>query len=286
MRMTLEKQHQRHHLCRGRSKRNIRSLRQKKRNYLRNRQENQTRDVESLIAKSKRKRFNDRNFKEQAEPSFTEPSFAHIQIPMRKLLPAAIAVGIAMAAAPSAHAAPDCQAASFSFTACSGSYELGRGQNDVTNGGANNLATQQLIDSEAFGSGTWDFGAKYDGNTTGNNHEGFSVSGLGSTAGSFGFSDIDLATTDLAISLKSAKGYSLYYFEAGSITDASSIAWDTAGTSTNRKGKAQALSHISYYTRITSIPAVKQVQKVPEPAAMSGLLAIGFAAALRKKRAA
>ena len=206
---------------------------------------------------------------------------------MKKLLPAAaIAIGLTIAAAPAAQAAPDCEAASFSFTACSGSYTLSGGQNDVTNGGANNLATQQLNDENLFGDLDWSFGAKYDGNTSGANNEGFSVDGLGSTSGTFSFSDIDLATTDLAISLKSAKGYSLYYIEAGSISDASDIAWDTAGTSTNRKGKAQALSHISYYTRISAItPEVeKRLKKVPEPAAMSGLLAVGMAAALRKKR--
>lgn len=198
---------------------------------------------------------------------------------------AAIALGLAISAAP-AHAAPDCDAASFSFTSCSGSYTLGGGQNDVTDGGADNIATQYLNNDDLFGEQDWDFGAKFDGSTSGNNAEGMTVEGLGSTSGTFGFSDIDLATTDVAISLKSAKGFSLYYFEAGSIDDPTDIAWDTAGTKTNRKGKAQALSHISYYTRVSAItPEVEsRLKKVPEPAAMSGLIAVGMAAALRKKR--
>lgn len=198
---------------------------------------------------------------------------------------AAIALGLAISAAP-AHAAPDCKAASFSFTSCSGSYTLGGGQNDVTDGGADNIATQYLNNDDLFGGQDWDFGAKFDGSTSGANTEGLTVEGLGSTSGTFSFADIDLATTDLAVSLKSAKGFSLYFFEAGSITDPSEIAWDTAGTSTNRKGKAQALSHFSYYTRISAItPEVeKQLKRVPEPAAMSGLLAVGMAAALRKRR--
>ncbi len=206
---------------------------------------------------------------------------------MKNLLPAAaIAIGIAISAAPAAHAAPDCEAASFSFTSCSGSYTLGGGQNDVTDGGADNLATQQLNDNDLFGDGDWLFGAKYDGNTSGSNNEGFSVDGLGSTSGTFSFANMDWETTEVAISLKSAKGYSLYYLTESDLDDNGELAWDTAGTSTNRKGKAQALSHISYFTRIETIAPVveNQIRKVPEPAAMSGLLAVGMAAALRKRR--
>lgn len=196
---------------------------------------------------------------------------------------AAIAASIAVSffAASAAQAAPDCEAASFTFSSCAGSYTLGRGQNDVTNGGANDLATQLLNDDDIFGALDWTFGAKYDGKRSGDASTGFSVAGLNQTSGSFGFSNIDLATTDLAVSLKSAQGFSLYYFAAGTIADASAIAWDTAGTSTNSKGTAQALSHLSYYTRIAKPPTVA---KVPEPAAMAGLLAVGMAAVLQRRR--
>ena len=206
---------------------------------------------------------------------------------MKKLISfAALAVttAISVSTATAAQAAPDCAAANFSYTECSGSYTLGGGQNDVTDGGEDNIATQMLNGDDLFGTEDWNFGAKYDGSTSGANNEGLSVDGLGSTSGTFSFSDIDLATTDLAISLKSAKGFSLYYIEAGTLSDSSEIAWDTFGTSTNRKGKAQALSHLSYFTRVADIPELQAVKKVPEPAALSGLIAVGAAAALRRKK--
>jgi hypothetical protein len=207
---------------------------------------------------------------------------------MKKFLTAAaIAAGIAvsLSTATSAQAAPDCEAASFAFSQCAGSYQLSGGQNDVTNGAADNLASQLLNEQNVFDQGDWTFGAKYDGGLSGNNKEGFSVSGLNKTSGSFSFANIDLTTTDVAISLKSAKGFSLYYFAAGSIGDASQINWDTAGTSTNNKGKAQALSHISYYTRIAAVtPEIEQqIKKVPEPTAMAGLLAVGMMATARRR---
>jgi hypothetical protein len=164
----------------------------------------------------------------------------------------------------------------------------------VTDGGANNLATQYLNGSNIFNEANWSddlnwtFGAKYDGKMSGNNNEGFGVKGLGSTAGTFSFDKIDLAKTDIAVSLKSARGFSLYYLKAGSIKDPSQIAWDTAGTSVNGKGNAQALSHISYYTRISAVtPELeKQLKKVPEPTAMSALLVVGMTAAMRRKKMA
>lgn len=156
----------------------------------------------------------------------------------------------------------------------------------MTNGGADNLATQQLNDNDLFGDGDWSFGAKYDGSTSGSNHEGFSVTDLGSTSGSFSFSNMDWETTEVAISLKSAKGYSLYYLTADDLNEEGELSWDTAGTNTNKKGKAQALSHISYYTRISAItPEVEsRLRRVPEPAAMSSLLVVGMVAALSRKR--
>lgn len=173
-------------------------------------------------------------------------------------------------------------------TDCSGSYELGRGENDVTNGGADNIVSQLLNQDDLFGktSEAWTFGAKYDGGWSGNNAAGMGVSGLGSTSGTFDFSKIDLATTDIAVSLKAAKGFSLYYIKAGSIMDASVLSWSTAGTSTNNKGKAQGLSHISYYTRIAEYlePEVPSVRKVPEPTALSALFAVGAVAMVRRKK--
>ncbi len=170
---------------------------------------------------------------------------------------------------------------------CAGAYTLGAGENDVTNGAATNIATKLLNENGGVfgGSSTWAFGNKYDGSFANNSNtqSGFKVTGLNTTAGSFGFSNINLATTDLAISLKSAKGFSLYYIKAGTITNPNQIAWNTFGTSVNNKGVGQALSHISYFTRMMPTPP-PPVRRVPEPAALSALLLVGAMATVRRKR--
>ncbi len=170
---------------------------------------------------------------------------------------------------------------------CAGAYTLGSGENDVTNGAATNIATKLLNENGGVfgGSSTWAFGNKYDGGfaNSSNTQSGFNVTGLNTTAGSFGFSNINLATTDLAISLKSAKGFSLYYIKAGTITNPNQIAWNTLGTSVNNKGVGQALSHISYFTRMMPTPP-PPVRRVPEPAALSALLAVSAMATVRRKR--
>lgn len=174
------------------------------------------------------------------------------------------------------------------YSDCSGSYQLEGGENDVTDGGADNIVSQLLNEEALFGNGDegWTFGAKYDGGWSGDNEAEMSVTGLGSTSGTFDFSNLDLATTDLAVSLKAAKGFSIYYIAAGSIMDASEISWSTDGTSTNKKGVAQGLSHISYYTRIAESiePENPPVRKVPEPTALSALFAVGAAAVIRRKQ--
>ncbi|MBE9029988.1 PEP-CTERM sorting domain-containing protein [filamentous cyanobacterium LEGE 11480] len=173
------------------------------------------------------------------------------------------------------------------YSKCSGAYKLGRGENDVTNGSATNIVTQILNEEDVFEvGGDWKFGNKFDGDLSSqNNDDGFSVAGLNTKSGSFSFSELDLAKTDLAISLKSAKGFSLYYVAAGSITDPEAIQWNTAGTSVNKKGNGKALSHISYYTRIIEAPALAdQIRRVPEPATISALLAVGTMAIMRQKR--
>lgn len=205
---------------------------------------------------------------------------------MNKLFPAAIiAIGIVVSTASSAQAASKCQDASFSFTACKGSYQLGKGENDVQDGSSDNLVTQKLNDENVFGDRDWMFGAKYDANTSGSNHEGFSVSGLGKTSGNFSFSNLDWNKTEVAISLKSSKGYSLYHLTADDLDENGTLAWDTLGTSTNKQKKAQGLSHISYYTRISPITleVAERLKRVSEPTVMSDLLAVGLIAALRKQ---
>jgi hypothetical protein len=170
---------------------------------------------------------------------------------------------------------------------CAGSYTLGTGENDVTNGAATNIATKLLNENGGVfgGSSTWVFGNKYDGSfaNSSNTQSGFNVTGLNTTAGSFSLGNINLAKTDLAISLKSAKGFSMYYIKAGTITNPNQIAWNTFGTSVNGKGAGQALSHISYFTRMVPTPPPR-VRRVPEPAALSALLAVSATAVVRRKR--
>lgn len=172
---------------------------------------------------------------------------------------------------------------------CSGSYTLGNGENDVTNGGSDNIVSQLLNNDDVFGvGGGWSFDAKDDGGLAGSNSLNFDVTGLNSDSGKFEFGNIDYATTDLAISLKSAKGFSVYYIEAGTLDAAANIDWSTIGTAQNNKGKAKALSHASVYYRFTTDNS-PQPQDVPEPASGLALLAIGAVAAkgtLRKKHAA
>jgi hypothetical protein len=169
---------------------------------------------------------------------------------------------------------------------CAGSYTLAGGENDVTNGAANNIATKLLNENGGVfgGSPTWVFGNKYDGSfaNSSNTQSGFNVTGLNRTAGSFGLGNINLAKTDLAISLKSAKGFSLYYIKAGTITNPNQIDWNTLGTSVNSRGVGQALSHISYFTRMVPTPP-PPVRRVPEPAALSAIFAVGAAAIAHRK---
>ena len=207
---------------------------------------------------------------------------------MKKLLSAVVftaGVIASLATATAAQAAPACEeAATFTFSQCAGSYQLRGGQNDVTNGGADNLATQILNDQDVFGETNWDFGAKHDGNVSGSDEAGLSVEGLGSSAGTFSFSNIDLATTDIAVSLKSSRGFSLYYFEAGTVSSLDEFEWNTEGTSVNQKGKAQGLSHLSYYTRTSTIPELeKKIRKVPEPAFISSLFIVGMVMLRRRQ---
>jgi hypothetical protein len=223
-------------------------------------------------------------------------SISSSQIPMKKIVSCFVLIaGItaAVAAAPAAQAYTlnsnlSCTKGTVTGASqCAGSYTLGAGENDVTNGAASNIATKLLNENGGVFGGTsnWTFGNKYDGSFANNSNtqSGFNVTGLNTTAGSFGLGNINLATTDLAVSLKSAKGFSLYYIKAGTITNPNQIAWNTFGTSVNGKGAGQALSHISYFTRMVPTPPVR-VRRVPEPAALSALLAVGAAAIVRRKQ--
>lgn len=158
---------------------------------------------------------------------------------------------------------PNCTVAVFSptYTSCSGSYELGRGENDVTNGGDSNLVNQLLNVSDIFGQKeyNWSFLSKTDTPSGG-------ISGI-----------IDLADWlktgyDVAISFKASDSFSIYWWsDAALSTDL--ITWSTAGTATNNRGRVQNLSHYSVYYR-----------PVPEPLTLLGTAAaLGLGAVMRRR---
>jgi hypothetical protein len=175
---------------------------------------------------------------------------------------------------------------------CAGSYTLGNGENDVTSGGTTDIATQILNNQDIFGTANWTFGNKINvsaanttiGATTNSHNHGFKLTtGSSLTAGSFNFTGLDLSKNDVAISLKSAKGFSLYYIKAGTVSNLSQIAWNTNSTSVNGRGAAQGLSHISYYTRMVATPPLP-VKKVPEPTAIAAIATVGVLGLLRRKK--
>jgi hypothetical protein len=162
---------------------------------------------------------------------------------------------------------------------CSGSYSLDNGENDVTDGGDDNIATQLLNVYDVFDvSGGWNFHQK-------NEYGG------DETSGTFAFDDVDFdnvdfANNDLAISLKAAQGFSLYYIEAGELSSGDAISWNTKGTSTNGGGKAQALSHASVFVRDASKDQNNDdaSQDIPEPATGMALGIVGLGAFAYKRK--
>jgi hypothetical protein len=178
---------------------------------------------------------------------------------------------------------PACTAGAVTaFTDCVGSFQLGPSENDVTNGDPGNLASQ-ILATGVFGNITnWTFNEKINdnGTTTGTDPLGFNWTNVGSgqTSGAFNFSNLTPATTALAISLKSGRGFSMYYLPAGTLLN-STVSWDTLGVSTNRQGNPQALSHASVYFNTTPTTAV------PTPALLPGLVGMGLTAMRKKKKA-
>jgi hypothetical protein len=167
------------------------------------------------------------------------------------------------------------------FTDCVGSFALGAGENDVTNGDSGNLASQ-ILATGVFGNITnWTFNEKINdnGTTTGSDPLSFNWVDVGSeqTSGSFNFSNLNFATTALAISLKSARGFSMYYLPAGSLSS-STVSWNTLGVSTNPQGNPQALSHASVYFNTPPTTAV------PTPALLPALAGMGLAAVRKRKQ--
>jgi hypothetical protein len=178
------------------------------------------------------------------------------------------------------------------YTDCSGAYLLGNGENDVTNGQADNIVNQLLNNNPGlFGDGDWTFLAKDDGKGT----TFFDVTGIGQTSGTIEF-DVDaiensvlfdpefIENYDIAISFKAAKNFSIYYWQAP--LNSTTISWTTDGTATNDQDIAQGLSHASVYLRRRDDEGGGgNPTETPEPSTVLGLTAfLGGAAVLRRRR--
>ena len=187
---------------------------------------------------------------------------------------------------------PDCSVAADVFSpdasACVGAYALGNGENDVTDGEADNIVSQLLNVQDVFGADDWTFMGKQD-DTSGSNF--FSVAGINSTTGTLTF-DVDAINTafgpdflndyEIAVSFKAAKDFSIYKWDApiwgSSTTDSGTapvIQWTTAGTATNNGGTVQALSHASVYFRNVGSSDPEGPTPAPEPSSLA-LLALGL----------
>jgi hypothetical protein len=161
---------------------------------------------------------------------------------------------------------PECDVAAAVFnpdyTDCVGDYELGNGENDVTDGGADNIVNQILNTDDVFGADDWTFLSKTDLSTAG-------------TSGTLSIPDFgEPWPIEIAISFKASGSFSIYYWSALA-GPPGVIEWSTCGTSTNPPGTAcQGLSHYSVYYRDSST-------NVPEPGTLAlfgiGLMGLGLA---------
>lgn len=174
----------------------------------------------------------------------------------------------------------DTAAAVFSpaYTDCVGAYVLGAGENDVTNGAADNIVNQLLNDADVFGAADWTFVAKQDDPADPNAF--FEVSGIGGTSGEIEFNAFEfesafgskfLTDYDIAVSFKAANNFSIYYWQAP--IGEETVEWTTDGTAQNvNNGNPKALLHASVYYRKQSGPE----NTVTEPTVL-GLLGLGIA---------
>ncbi|NET46472.1 hypothetical protein [Okeania sp. SIO2B3] len=169
---------------------------------------------------------------------------------------------------------------------CKGAYELAGGENDVTDGGPNNIATQLLNNDDIFGTEDWTFLGKDDGNGT----SFFTVNGINSTSGEIVFDTAAIENVygptftqnyDIAVSFKAAKNFSIYQWDAGLGTN--TIDWTTDGTATNKQGVTQGLSHASVYFRYKEIVDPPRA-RVPESTSMLTLGLIGGRMFLSRRR--
>jgi len=159
-----------------------------------------------------------------------------------------------------------------SYTDCKGAYLLEGGENDVTDGAADNIVNQLLNVDDVFGtSGGWTFLGKTDDSST---SPEFTLTGLNATTGTLEITGISLPAK-IVVSFKAADSFSLYLWNP--LNDPGLIEWATSGTATNRNGGVQGLSHASvYWMENGTVPP----QQTPEPGTIvlmgSGLAGLGF----------
>jgi hypothetical protein len=204
-----------------------------------------------------------------------------------------LATGVALATMMPAQAYSvstlSCDAAATAFTPdydnCVGAYTLDGGENDVTDGDDDNIVNKILNVDNVFGTEDWTFLGKDDGAYNGF----FNIVGLNNTTGSINFNVAAIEAVygtsflnnyDVAVSFKAGKNFSIYEWEAALGTD--TIEWSTTGTSVNKNGAAQGLSHGSVYFRKKDGGVT---EKTPEPASAAalGLFALASFGALKKK---
>lgn len=108
----------------------------------------------------------------------------------------------------------------------------------------------------------------------------FDVSNGGSTSGTLSLPSVSGV---FVLALKAANRFTLYEFDTGGATW-TSLAFNTIGTSVNKNGKAQDLSHATVY--IGAAPTQPPTTTTPEPVSTTLLATglIGIGGALRRKR--
>ncbi|ERT06895.1 PEP-CTERM -sorting domain protein [Lyngbya aestuarii BL J] len=121
-----------------------------------------------------------------------------------------------------------------------------------------------------FGNYTWELADKSD-EASSIPDVTLNMTGQGETSGSWSITGLD-NSSPFVISLKASNSYSAYFFDAGSALEGM---WNTIGTSTNKKGKAQAISHISVFVASNQFTDTPDSQEVPEPGTLFGLLTLG-----------
>jgi hypothetical protein len=184
-----------------------------------------------------------------------------------------------------------CSDSTFSFSACAGSFVLGGGENDVLGNGdpllslLNGSEFDGVLSSLGLENETWLFGGKEDvggGKTSQAATTDFDITYSGSDPKSGGWSfDSSVVNGPFALSLKSARSFSVYFFEGLDDFDGT---WDTLGLQTPNGKAGPGLSHASlFYVERTVEPPV---ETVPEPAAMAGLLAVGAGIVVNRRKKA